>query len=250
MEAVAATAARSDEAVDAPSAMTFRALYEPHVAGVYDFVLRLVRDPSLAADVVRRTFATARDGYREQGNDVPEWLYGVARDQAAEALRYRTGRNGAHEREGLVFTRVDPNRSPDPSVQFDGEFVELVWDAASELSLDDYALLALHVRHGVAPTNGMALRVARLRESFDERVTTELVARRGRASCAELEALLSRGGAVQYHIRGCTPCRESMRRFASPTDVLAALAPMRPGRQLEADLLHAFGRRRRRFGIL
>src|SRR5205085_276728 len=55
-------------------------------------------------------------------------------------------RNGA-EREALDFTQVDGDRVPNPSVVFDHELVELVWDAAAALPPEEYSLLVLQVRH-------------------------------------------------------------------------------------------------------
>jgi DNA-directed RNA polymerase specialized sigma24 family protein len=260
MEAVAATAAPAEKALDADRAgdlTTFRELYQPHVRGVYDFALRLVRDRSLAAGVVRRTFEQAWDAYRERGTDVRDWLYAVAHDQAREAMRYRERRNG-DEREAFDFTQIDADRLSRTDASFDRELVELVWDIAAELSLEEYSLLALEARHGIASENGTSMRTARLRAAFEERVTTELVVRRGRHVCAELAAALEAEGdqrSVRQHIRICSRCAASKRGFVSPTEVLRALAPMQPGRELEADLwrglkLATRKRRRRRFGIL
>jgi DNA-directed RNA polymerase specialized sigma24 family protein len=57
MEAVAATAAPADEAIDvrarAGDREAFRALYGQRLEEVYDFVLRVVGERELAAEVVR-----------------------------------------------------------------------------------------------------------------------------------------------------------------------------------------------------
>ena len=261
MEAVAATAAPVDEARARPGTgdlTAFIALYQPHVAGVYDFALRAVRDRDVAAGVVRRTFVKAWEAFPERGSDVRDWLYAVVRDHAAEALRYRERRNGA-DREGLDFTQVDAERVPDPSgVLFDREFAELVWDTAATLSLEEYSLLALHVRHDVALDEAGETRSARLRAAFDERVTSELVVRRGHRVCAELNALVVDAAgerSLEQHIRDCERCQAGKRSFVSPTAVLGALAPIPPAPDLEAELLRelrkaARGQRPRRFGIL
>ena len=61
MEAVAATAARADEAVDrrvrTGEQEAFIALYSAQFEGVFDFALRVMRDRDLAATVVRRAFS-------------------------------------------------------------------------------------------------------------------------------------------------------------------------------------------------
>jgi RNA polymerase sigma-70 factor (ECF subfamily) len=263
MEAVAATAAPADEALDARARTgdraAFRSLYGPQFEGVYDFVLRIAGDRELAADIVRDTFAKAWRAFPEQGSDVAAWLFTTAMSSALDALRYRRDRNG-EEREALHFTRVDGDRVPDAAVVFDDEFVELVWDAAVALPREEYSLLALHVRHDLSADEigeqlgldgAVSTRLVRTRDAFDEYVTCELVARRGRHNCTELEILLvedDRSRASQ-HIRRCARCQESRQRFVSPSEVLGSLAPIAPVRALERDI---FGRARRRraFGIL
>jgi RNA polymerase sigma factor (sigma-70 family) len=263
MEAVAATAAPADEGLDARTRAgdraAFRSLYGPQFEGVYDFALRIVGDRDLAADVVRETFAKAWRAFPEQGSDVAAWLFTTARSCALDALRYRRDRNGG-EREALHFTRVDGDRVPDAAVVFDGAFVELVWDAAAALPREEYSLLALHVRHDLSTDEigeqlglggAVCMRLMRTLDAFDEYVTCELVARRGSHNCTELEILLAEDDRprASQHIRRCVSCKESKRRFVSPSEVLGGLAPIAPARALHREI---FGRTRRRrmFGIL
>jgi RNA polymerase sigma factor (sigma-70 family) len=263
MEAVAATAAPAGEALDARTRAGdragFRSLYGPQFEGVYDYVLRVVGDRELAGEVVRQTFAKAWRAFPEQGSDVAAWLFTTARSCALDALRYRRDRNG-EEREALHFTRVDGDRVPDASVVFDGAFVELVWDAAVALPREEYSLLALHLRHDLSVDaigeqlglNGVvSTRITRTRDAFDEYVTSELVAHRGRHNCTELQILLAEDDRrpVSQHVRRCARCQESKRRFVSPSEVLGGLAPIAPARALRREI---FGRTRRRraFGIL
>lgn len=260
MEAVAATAAPADETRHAESGTrdlaAFRERYEGYVAGVYDFALRATRERSVAEDVVLRTFAAAWEAFPDREFDV----YGAARDCAREALRYRERRNGA-EREAVDFTRIDAARlGGRAEASFDRGLVELVWDSAAALSLDEFALLASDVRHCSASENGSAQRAARARDAFDERLRNELVVRRARHVCSELELVCviwqsAEPQRVLAHIRGCARCQASKRGFVSPSAVFGALAPMRPKPELETDRWRGLeratrGRRRRRFGIL
>lgn len=259
MEAVAATAAPADEAVDARTRAgdrdAFIALYGPQFEGVYDYVLRVVRDSAVAAGVVVETFAKAWRAFPEQGNEVSAWLFMAARACALNALRYRKDRDGS-DREALVFTRVDGDRVPDASVVFDRELVELVWDTAASLPLGDYSLLALEVRHGLSAdaigeqlglNDAVSTRLARTRCAFDEEVTSELVVRRARHNCTELQILAAEGDgrSVLQHVRCCPRCLENRSRFVSPTDVLGGLAPIAPSRSLRRQVFAARGRRRR-----
>ena len=229
---------------------------ERHLEAVYDYVLRIVRDREVAADVVRATFADARD----HGGSEAGWLFAAARERALAAVRFRRHRNGAL-REALDFTQLDGDRVPSASVLFDKELVELVWDAAAALPPEDYSLLALHVRHDLSveelgahfgAKGAVTRRVVRARETLEERVTTELVVRRARHNCRELEIVLhdTRRDQVVQHIHRCARCHESRARFVSPVGVLRGLAAIPPDRGLERELLAAQPRRRRRFGIL
>ena len=263
MEAVAATAAPAEEALAASARAgdreAFVSLYAPHLEGVYDYVLRVVGERQLAADVVRTTFARARRELAEQGNDVATWLFATARDAALDALRYRRDRNG-DVREALRFTGVDGDRVPDATVVFDRELAELVWEAASALTREEYSLFALQVRHDLPPEelgeqlglNGaLASRLARTREAFDDSVLCELVVRRGRHNCVELDIHVRQGDArgIARHILRCGKCRESTRAFVSPSDVLGALERIAPAKSLRREIFRS-GRRRRLFGML
>ena len=260
MEAVAATAPPADEALaDRTRAGedAFAALYRPHFEGVYDYALRVVADREVAADVVRETFARARRAFPEQGSDIAAWLFTTARACALEALRYRRDRNG-DVREALQLTRVDADRTPDAEVVFDRELVELVCEAAAALSREEYSLFALEVRHDFAAAEigeqlggAVSTRLMRTRDAFDEAVGCELVARRGRHNCTELDILAREDTdrRVAQHIKRCTSCQGSMRRFVSPSEVLGALAFVEPPRELHRDIFRR-SRRARIFGIL
>jgi RNA polymerase sigma-70 factor (ECF subfamily) len=262
MEAVAATAAPAD-AADARALAgdrdAFNSLYGPRFEAVYDFVLRIVGERELAADVVRETFARAWRAFPEQGNDVAAWLFTTAWECALEALRYRRDRNGA-EREAVHFTRVDGDRVPDAAVVFDHAFAELVWDAAAALPREEYSLLALQVRHGLSPDaiaeqlgldGAVSVRLARTRADFDEQVTFRLVALRARHNCTELEILVAEGDERELaaHIRRCEHCGDSTRAFVSPAEVLGSFALVEPSRELRRELFKR-APRRRVFGML
>jgi DNA-directed RNA polymerase specialized sigma24 family protein len=110
------------------------ALYDDHVDGVHDFVLRVVRDPAVASDVVRQTFTQASE---LSGDLHGVALYALARRCALETLQQRRGlrRPRDSEREGLEFARAEAKRLADPkAVLFDRDLIELVWDSAAALS--------------------------------------------------------------------------------------------------------------------
>ena len=88
MEAVAATAApveAQDARALAGDREAFNSLYRPHFEAVYDFVLRIVGERELAADVARETFAKARRAFAERGSNVAPWLFGPCRHSSVAA---------------------------------------------------------------------------------------------------------------------------------------------------------------------
>ena len=263
MEAVAAAAVQvegRDARALAGDREAFNLLYRPHFEGVYDFVLRIVGEPEPATEVVRRAFDLAWSAFPEQGNDVAAWLFTASRTGALDALRYRRDRNGA-DREPLHLTRLDGNRVPDAAIVFDQALAELVWEAASTLSREDYSLLALHVRHGLSADdigeqlglNGrVSVRLARTRDVFEEHVTFGLVAARARHTCGDLDRLVARHNEHELakHVRRCARCRETTRAFVSPAAVLGSLALVEPPPPLGREIFKPRRRRRRLFGIL
>jgi len=81
---LAARAAARDE-------LAFAALYERHFEAIYDFVLRTVRDPDLAAEVIGSAFTKAwdRSRKRKEGRHLKAWLYATARERAIHVLGRR-----------------------------------------------------------------------------------------------------------------------------------------------------------------
>jgi RNA polymerase sigma factor (sigma-70 family) len=253
MEAVAATAApvdAQDACAQAGHRDAFNELYGPHFEEVYDYVLRILGEREPAAVVVRETFARAWQAFPEQGNDVAAWLYTTARSCALDALRYRRARNG-DEREALEFTLIDGDRVPDATVVFDQRLAELVWDAAAALQREEYSLLALYIRHGLSADElgEQRIRLVRLREAFDEQVTSRLVVSRSLHSCTELEILVAQEDErlVAQHIRRCDRCRKTGQAFVSPAEVLGGLERIAPTNGLRREIFKP-ARRRRLFG--
>ncbi|MGZ8739195.1 MAG: RNA polymerase sigma factor [Gaiellaceae bacterium] len=267
MEAAAATLVRPGElAAQTRSGdrEVFVSLYEPDFDGVFDLVLRTVRDGNVAAAVVHAALERAWDAFREQGApyDVSGWLYALARESALNCSIGR--RSDARERKGLDYTQVDPERLSDPSAGFDTELMELVWDAAAAFDRNDYSLLDVHIRRDLSvdeiaehldlPRDEIAGRLSRLCDSLNDAVSTTLLATRARHNCAGLDADLSASDVsvrrtVRRHVRECTPCRDTKQRFVPATEVLGSFALMTPPPRLREQTANAFlapAKRRRR----
>jgi DNA-directed RNA polymerase specialized sigma24 family protein len=261
MEAAAATLARPEElaALRAGDGKTFVTLYEPDFDGLFDLVLRTVRDREVAATVVHAALEKAWDAFREQGApyDVSGSLCIHAREAALNFPAKR--RSAVEDREGLDYTQVDCDRLSDPSCGFDKALIELVWDAAAALDRDDYSLLDLHVRRDLSvadiaehidlPRNEIAGRLSQLCHSLNAIVGATLLATRARHNCEGLDYELSAADSevrqtVRRHVGNCTPCRETKQRFVAATEVLGSLALMTPPPRLREQTAKAFLRAR------
>ena len=164
----------------------FGQLYKEHFDGLYDFVVRIVRDHDLAGEVVQATYTKAWNELRE-GHELTypkSWLYAVARNHALDELRRRRRLT----EEPLAYAEPDPSRLSDPQeVAEANELVELVWDSAAALNPDEYSLLDLHVRHGFGPAEladalelergAVYTRLSRLRRSLESSVASTLLLR-------------------------------------------------------------------------
>jgi RNA polymerase sigma factor (sigma-70 family) len=229
----------------------FGILYERHYRGVYDLVVRMVREHELAVDVVQNSFLNAWVNLQKRtvtGN-IKAWLYTIARNSAITELRRgkRTVNMGEEIPEGKyppAFARVDADRMTDPqSIVADGELVDLVWKSAAALSAREYSLLDLHVRRGLStddlsqtlgvPKSNLYTQLSRLKDSLEESVTVNLLMRRARNDCPELDALAAAASAgltrdvrqvIARHVRDCERCTQSRKRYLAPAEIFAGLA--------------------------
>ena len=267
MEAAAATFARPDglaAPIRAGDRDAFVSLYAPDFDGLFDFVVRSVRDRGSAIVALSDALHQAWEVFRERGApyEVRAWLFVIARDAVLARPRRRVG--DVQEREGLVYTALEAERLSDPSLVFDRELIELVWDTATALGREDYSLLDLHLRRDLSvdeladqlelPRDDVAWDLSRLCDWFDRTVRLTLLATRSRHNCGGLDGDLSANGVsiervAGRHVRDCDSCLETSARFASATEVFASFAPLTspPGlREQAADLFLTEPRRRRR----
>jgi RNA polymerase sigma factor (sigma-70 family) len=232
----------------------FAELYERHYQSIYDFAIRILRDPEAAADVVQATFTRAwpalKDGTRPAS--VKAWLFGIARNLSIDELRQRR-RLFPTEGLGLGLADMPDPAASDPSETVETkELAELVWTSAAGLRAEEYALLDLHVRRGLSADEladslgvrrgAVYTRLTRLRRALESAVATSLLVRHGRGRCADLDRLVAVQRAqgtmhegrrvIQSHVEDCARCQESKGAYASPAQILASLALVPPPEEL------------------
>jgi RNA polymerase sigma factor (sigma-70 family) len=213
-------------------------LYDRHVRGIHDFLVRVTRDPAAAEDLAHSTFLRAWEGRASLRDPavVRGWLYATAHNLALNRLT-RARPTGSLDDEAADGR---PDLAPGPEA---GEAARLVWAAASSLEASQYAVLDLSVRQELStreiaevldiPPGHAAVLVNRAREALGNAVRYLLVARR-RDHCVRLAALVPAGvraltaqqrSAVDHHMRRCEDCRELGASLTSPAELLGALLP-------------------------
>lgn len=224
-------------------------LYDRCFPGVYDFAVRTLREPDVAADIVRETFAEASRGLGR--GTVPEnvkaWLHAIAlREAMAKARQTSPPESPRQQQTGLPsFVEIDVSRARDlQAVQEDRELRELVWESAAQLSPREYALLDLNLRReldadevatavGIGAASAEAT-LSTVRDSLEKAAAASLLVRRGRRECPELAGLLAQSTApetspevrqaVLGHLQTCARCQAIRAAHPAPLRVFAGFA--------------------------
>ena len=226
----------------------FTELYDRYFHDLYDFAFRSLRDQDAAADVVQSTFTKAWISLRK-GNVIRNpkaWLFAIAGNSVIDVVRARQRLVPVADTSGGSDVFVDaPAAGPEAELR-DKELSALVWAAASSLSVEEYTLLDLHVRRDLSIDEladtlkirkGAAYtRISRLKNSLEASVTVEVLARRGRDNCEVLDGLVAAAGTgpitrevrkdIERHLKTCPMCEDSRKRFLSPLEIFAGLAPV------------------------
>ncbi len=262
MQRAEMTAVPGSEAVlraRAGDTAAFAELYETYFPSVYDFLVRLLRDPDEAADVTQDTFLKAMRSLaslREPGQ-FRAWLFAIARNAALNRLASRqrfVPLEPSDDEEGPVFTAVDESRFADPAEAAAAkEAAAIIDEAARTLDPRQLSLLDLHLRQGLGPAeiaevlgvsrNNAAVMLHRLREAVRRAIVAAYLAKR--PACPRLEAALvditlplapSVQRIIEKHAERCPECDERRKKLA-PLLVFSALAPVHPPPGLAERLL-------------
>jgi RNA polymerase sigma-70 factor (ECF subfamily) len=130
-------------------AAPFRELYERYATAVYGYVLRRTRDGDAAHDLTAETFAQAwlaRRRFRDEaGGSAGPWLFGIARNLVAQAVRRRRIELAACAKLGVLerLDRVPATSEPDEL------WLEGLDEALADLPEAQRAALELRVVDGL-----------------------------------------------------------------------------------------------------
>ena len=130
--------------------------------------------------------------------------------------------------------------------------------SAAALAPEDYALLDLNLRQGLAAEElneclglepgSTRMKLSSLCARLDGDVRAILLAKRARRICVALDLWLFSDlgdpfqelhGPSGGHVRQCTDCRERGRRFVSASEVFGALAVMPAPQRLRKELIRS-----------
>ena len=230
----------------------FGELYERYSSRVHDFLMRMVRDPDEAADLMQETFVRAMKSLsaeRAGGAQFSTFLFTIARNLALTRLdrKKRTVPLSSDDEgeQSAPYQHVDTERLSNPGDAIEAqELSDLVWRAAKALEPKQYALLDLHVRQGlesaeIAQVLGVSkgnayTMLSRLRDQFESAVAGVVMFQRGRRACADLDTMLKENKVtavspaarklIERHTVRCETCQGQRRELVSARAVLGALA--------------------------
>jgi RNA polymerase sigma-70 factor, ECF subfamily len=139
----------SDEAligrIAAGDKLAMQLLFARHHVRVYRFVLRFVRDESLAEDLISEVFLDVwRQASRfERRSSVGTWLLAIGRHKALSALRGRRGESLDEEKAAAI---EDPGDDPEMAVQKKDKS-EILRDCLDGLSAEHREIIDLVYYH-------------------------------------------------------------------------------------------------------
>lgn len=113
-------------------------LYDRHARLIYSLVLRIVREPGDAEDVVQEVFSQAwhqAARYDRTRGAVGAWLLTIARTRAIDRVRARNARPDAAAADERVLLDMPDADRPQDELVFDGERVARVRAALESLPM-------------------------------------------------------------------------------------------------------------------
>jgi RNA polymerase sigma factor (sigma-70 family) len=215
------------------------AAYDSYAAVLHSYCRSLLAEPADAADAVQDTFviAAAKLGDLRDPDRLRPWLYAVARNECYRRLRARARLASLEEAGDVTDTAETEPRGADRAA-----LKELVTSAVAGLNPGDREVIELTLRHDVTgsdladalgvPVNQAHALASRARSQLERSLGALLVARTGRKSCAELDAILTGWDGtlsillrkrISRHVETCEICGERKRRELSPALLFSVL---------------------------
>jgi len=229
------------------------AAYDSYAAVLHGYCRSLLAEPADAADVVQDTFviAAAKLADLRDPDRLRPWLYAVARNECYRRLRAQARLASLEEAGEVTGTAADEPRGADQAA-----LRELVIAAVGGLNPGDREVIELNLRHDLngadladalgVPVNQAHALASRARAQLERSLGALLVARTGRRSCAELDAILAGWDGtltallrkrISRHIESCETCGERKRRELSPAMLFGVLPLVALPRGLRQQVL-------------
>ena len=215
--------------------------YDRYAMPLYSYCRSILREPADAADAVQDTFLVATAKLRDlrDPDKLRSWLYAVARNECFRRLRAEKALSGLEEAADM------PTQTPEIGAATErAELQQLVRAAIDGLNPGERDVIELSLVHeldgdelagalGVSRNHAHAL-LSRARSQLERSLGALIVARTGRAACAELDAMLAGWDGqltvlmrkrISRHIEQCEVCGERKRRELTSA-LFAGAAPV------------------------
>ena len=217
------------------------AAYDSYAPVLHGYCRSLLAEPADAADAVQDTFviAAAKLADLRDPDRLRPWLYAVARNECYRRLRGRARLASLDEAGEVTDTATEEPRGVDQAA-----LKELVAAAVAGLNPGEREIIELNLRHDLTgadladalgvPFNQAHALASRARTQFERSLGALLVARTGRRSCTELDAILAGWDGtltallrkrISRHLENCDTCGERKRRELSPA-MLFSVVPL------------------------
>lgn len=233
------------------------AAYDRYASALYTYCRSMLRDPEDAADALQDTFVVAAQklaGLRDPDRLRP-WLYAVARNECLRRLRGRQATVDLDQAGEVSDDAVDVEAG-----LREADVRGLIWSAIQGLNPGEREVFELNVRHelegadlaaalGVSANHAHAL-LSRARGQLEKSLGALLVARTGRADCAQLAAILDGWDGeltallrkrINRHVEQCAVCGERKRRELRPEALLGAMPLLLLPPGLRANVMRLVG---------
>jgi RNA polymerase sigma factor (sigma-70 family) len=215
--------------------------YDRYAMPLYSYCRSIMREPADAADAVQDTFLVATAKLRDLRDPAKlrSWLYAVARNECLRRLRAGNALHGLEEAADMPTQSAEIGAATERA-----ELQQLVRAAIAGLNPGERDVIELSLVHelngdelagalGVSRNHAHAL-LSRARSQLERSLGALIVARTGRAACADLNAMLTGWDGkltvlmrkrISRHIERCEVCGERKRRELTP-GLFAGVAPV------------------------